>query len=507
MAANASAVWRSRPSGNNNNGGGFDCAISSAATGSHGSWTTSGGTTTFTDATAAFTTGMVNSAINISGVGQFKILTRVDANNITITTMPPWLPANSNFGSAANWTVGSGTDYSQQNSAQVTQSSTANTSTSTTTLTDTGATFTAALIGNGIKVSGTGISTVFTFVTAVPSGTTLTLQTSPGTTGTSVSYSIGGGWADFWTNTAASNSTVAGNRVYILGGASPSYGSPDYTTANASLIAGSSAAGPVRYHGDPATPTTNGFGGYPLIKNPSHIVNNVGWLQWGELFLFASAAGSNLIFGLTGVSEGINVVFDQNGYDVCLNNDSTSGSCSWRNTEVFSSVAKRSGNSHYGMTINTDYGIELAFNNIHDCIGGGITVTGRTPNIRNCIIAKNGGDGINVSSTDTGGSVGQIANNTIDGNAGNGITITTTGSISIISIYNNILSNHTVAGKYGISFTAGSQAVNDRTKPFADDNIFYNNTSNYNGLSPGAHDTVLSSDPYVGQSTENYTLA
>src|SRR5271155_4196987 len=151
MAVNATAVWRARPSGVNTNGGGFDCSISSAATGTNGTWVTAAGTTTFTDATAAaFTSGMAGSAINILGVGQVLILTYVSSTQITVTTFAlPFAPPNSLGTSVYSWTVGSGQDYSQQNSAQSSNIGTC--STATTTLTDTGASFGAGLIGNAIR--------------------------------------------------------------------------------------------------------------------------------------------------------------------------------------------------------------------------------------------------------------------------------------------------------------------------------------------------------------------
>src|SRR5271166_6601295 len=139
MAANATAIWRVRPSGSNTNGGGYDAGIASA-----------------------------------------------------------------------------GTDWSQADAAH--KSNVGTCSTATVTLTDTGASFTAAdLIGNGIYISGTGITTTFTFITAVPTSTTLTLQTSPGTAGTAVTYHIGGGWADWWTNLVSGTFVVNKNIVYVLG--------------------------------------------------------------------------------------------------------------------------------------------------------------------------------------------------------------------------------------------------------------------------------------------------
>jgi hypothetical protein len=39
-----------------------------------------------------------------------------------------------------------------------------------------------------------------------------------------------------------------------------------------------------------------------------------------------------------------------------------------------------------------------------------------------------------------------------------------------------------------------------------DYNTYYNNTSNYNAINAGPHDTALGVTPYVAQATENYTL-
>ena len=149
-------------------------------------------------------------------------------------------------------------------------------------------------------------------------------------------------------------------------------------------------------------------------------------------------------------------------------------------------------------------------NNFHDCIGPGIIVGTTAVNVEvtNNIIAKNGGDGFTYNSNDAAVPVALLfSNNTIDGNSGHGIVLSTQAALNQIVCFNNIISNHTTAGKYGITVGAGTQAANDRVKMFFDYNTLYNNAGNYNAISPGAHDTVLSSDPYVGQSTENYTLA
>jgi hypothetical protein len=135
--------------------------------------------------------------------------------------------------------------------------------------------------------------------------------------------------------------------------------------------------------------------------------------------------------------------------------------------------------------------------NVHDALGFGITntSTGAAPNliIVDSIFAKNKKDGIVWECY--GGSL--IKNCTIDGNLGSGITHN--GNVMVM---NCIISNHTTGGKFGLlQFAAGTitQTV--------DYNTFYNNAGNYSNTTLSFHDTALSGNPYVNQSTENYTLA
>ncbi len=511
MTVAATAVWRVRPSGSNLNGGGFDASISSATgslgvsvTGSHGSWATSAGTTTFTDATAAaFIAGMATApgtSINISGVGQFLILSYVGTTQITIQTP---LGAPNSGGALYNWTIGSGLDYSQQNSAQA--SGTHGTAVGTTDFQDTvAANFTSAMVGNALYITGTGLTTGFYFCVAFISSSDITLDRSPGT-GTIGTWHLGGGWADFWTNTTSALAyVVAGNIIYILGGASPSYGSPDYAPGSFyTIAAGSSTTGLVEIIGDPGTSSTNGYGGYPLIKTTGLLFYNGGPWAFLALFLFASnnSFGSSGVFNPSSATYLENIIFDQNGYDVTLR--SVLGNVT--GCEVFSSVGKRGTNAQYGIGTTTGFGQEIIGCNIHDCIGPGVNLAG-TDILRRSIIAKNGGVGINASTSSATLKL-IIEENTVDGNAGSALVIATQVTAQGIEVFNNIFSNHTTGGTYAITVSAGSQVANDRVKGLIDYNVLYNNAGNYNAISPGTHDTVLSSNPYVGQSTENYTLA
>lgn len=125
--------------------------------------------------------------------------------------------------------------------------------------------------------------------------------------------------------------------------------------------------------------------------------------------------------------------------------------------------------------------------------------------LQSSVVAKCNGNGVVLLG---GGYPYQqaISNNTIDGNGGNGIVLDQS-NMSRLVCTNNIISNHTTSGKYGITVSAGTPLANDLIRPIIDHNTYYNNNAHYNAITPGAHDTVLTTSPYVASSTENYTLA
>ncbi len=507
MAANATAVWRVRPSGNNNNGGGFDCSISAAATGTHGSFTG----TTFTDATAAaFTSGMAGSAINITGIGQYLISAFIDASNITLSGGNPGVTLSGGMA----WTVGSGQDYSQQNAAQLSQLGVC--STATVTLTDTGASFTTAVIGNAIRVAGTGITTTYTFITARPSATTLTLQTSPGTTGTSVTYNIGGGWADFWTNTPSTGPLVDLNTVYVLGSGTPNPAAYTYDyDQTTSFTMGKSAT----LANDPATPgykpAPNTTGGMPVIKfdvASNSILTGAGNNISAQGLWFVGTTTAALKYVLVSASSAssygfltvVGCVLDQFAFDVGLASTTGVVGFSAIGCEVFSSVAPGAAGVKYAFESESTGPAYITGCNIHDCVGRGVGANSAGANapsvLINSIVAKCQSHGV-VSITF--GSI-FIQNNTIDGNLADGIRLDNSSGNQpqfAGTVLNNIISNQTGVGKFGLNVTGTGAPIG-----FQDYNVYYNNTADLNNLQYGPHDSHGGSNPYVGQPTENYGL-
>ena len=445
MAVNATAIWRVRPSGSNTNGGGYDPGISGAAT-----------------------------------------------------------------------------DYSQQNSAQA--SGTAGTAAGTTAFSDVvAAAFTSAMVGNALYITGTGLTTGFYFCTAFTDASHITLDRSPGT-GTTGTWHLGGGWADFWTNADTSGDygsnaatwLVPGNRVRILGSGvpNPSSYTYDYTvTGGAGYFippSGDTTNGSIIFEADPASPSY-GSGGYPVIKIQGLFCYQTVGIVVSNLWFVLSGTANGTVgcVAANGASLYSGCVCDKFGYDIAfVNGIAWNGSSnSFLNVEIFDSAAARVGSTQAAIYLSNN--MQIMFCNIHDCIGGGISNVNSINSfvIANNIIAKCGGTGSSVSCSGDSHGTAIICNNTIDGNAGNGLEIQDQASLRNLRCFNNIISNHTGAGKYGLTVDAGTTAANDRTKQFIDYNPFYNNTANYNAISAGAHDTALGSDPYVGQATENYALA
>lgn len=409
--------------------------------------------------------------------------------------------SNTNGGGYDAGIAGAGTDYSQQNAAQATGSH--GTAAGTATFTDTvAANFTAAMVGNALWIaSGAGFTPGAYFIVTFNSATSVVLDRSPGT-GTVAVWAVGGGWADF-TN-VNSGPLVPGNTAYVVGSGIPNPSSYtfDYTPGSTCTVpAGNTSAGVVTIAGDPATPSFDGTasGGLPCIKVGGNFFLSTNDVTYKNLYMVMSGgAGSLGIFQFSGNCSLLFSVCDEVTFDFPVVGDGNNGGFIL-GCEFFSSTGGAA--THANPAINiTDFNFIVRHCNIHDWNGPGVQTT-KGGDFEHNIIAKCAGYGISNNHTDE--QFGVIANNTIDGNTGDGIQ---TGTL-MTQIYNNLITNHTGAGKFGLNATSGTTAANDRLKRFIDYNSFFNNTANYNAISAGAHDTALGATPYVAQSTENYTLA
>ena len=443
MAVNATAVWRIRPSGSNTNGGGYDSGIAGAAT-----------------------------------------------------------------------------DYSQQNAAQA--SGTHGHAVGTTTFTDlTALAFTAAMIGNAIYITGDSLTTGWYFVVGYTSSSIVTLDRTPGTSGASAAtWNLGGGWADF-TNVVSTGPMVSGNTAYVLGSGTPNPSSYTYDYTIASGIT-TPSSNTILIANDPATPGYKAWpdttGGMPVIKFTSAAVITFGPtgadLVRGLWFVGGSgvSAGSYACVANTNGGWVQGCVLDQFGFDIGLLGTIAGPTVGIIGCEVFSSQGGSGGVNAAIYTIGATGGItslSVIGCNIHDAVGYGVYCSCSSSYFSVClyvfdnIIAKCGNSGILTDNYNTT----IIKNNTIDANLGDGITFGPyigfwPGTVAI----NNIISNHTVAGKYGVAAT-GFAALSLGNGCF-DYNVYYGNTTDISNSVPyGPHDTYGGANPYVNQAIENYTLA
>lgn len=517
MSILATAFWRIRPSGNDANGGGFDCSISTQASGSNGSASGS----VFTDTVAAAFTGTAGSALNISGVGQYKIASAT----ATTATVTGTLPTSSH--GKLVWTVSTGTDYSQQNSPQGTFDGVtiaAHTSGITTTIILTGYTVASGDIGNGVNITGgTNFIAGFYFIQSVNVGlNTWTLdRNATSGAGTGMTGRMGGGWANIASaNTNSTGPIVGGNVIYILGSGVPTPGASgasytfDYTvSANVGTWASAATGliGYVKYKGDPATPSFTGTigGGMPCIKCTDCLMAfdfgfGAGAALWTLEDMWIVVGGnSNHKVVASDFKFARNVIFDQNGYDAVL----STGAGTMIGCEYFSNQAKRTTNAQF--LTPEHYGPLFGFSNFHDTVGIGIE-TGSTGvagqlSITNCLISKCRAAGISIGSSGSNSGYFQLIGlNTIDGNTTDGVTLQDTRSITSMLLIDNVISNNAtgVNGSEGTSLAANNAAVF-----FFDWNTYYSNTAAYNTISAGADDVTASGNPFTAQSTENYTLA
>ena len=266
--------------------------------------------------------------------------------------------SNTNGGGFDAAITSAGTDYSQQNAAQA--NGTHGTAAGTSTFTDlTAANFTSAMIGNAMYLTGTGFTTGWYFVTAVSSTTVCTLDRSPGTGTATGTWHLGGGWADFWTNTASSAAVIVpGNTVYILGNGIPNPASYtyDYSAVVFDPVSGNATAGYITFANDPQTPgykaPPDTTGGMPCIQGWSggtllFTMTNPAYLKLAGLWFVSQAAAYEGAYGLINATfwATFGCVLDQYGYDGGLANSGNNFLV--QGSEVFSSVVPGGSGTQY----------------------------------------------------------------------------------------------------------------------------------------------------------------
>ncbi len=360
------------------------------------------------------------------------------------------LPAGANWevrtggndlnGGFFNTAPGTGTDYSQQDAAQL---SVTDGVTATTTLSSVTGGFTAAMLHNGVQLSGGTCTAGFYEITVVTNTNTVTIDRTGGT-GTGCTVKVGGGLLTL-AKAVASGSAVASNFIWIKAGTYTT------TTTTTYAITANAATGPVVTEG---YQTTHGdVGTKPLITSATNSVDVIS-LNGGNYLVFrnlsiSSTAGTRGACYATINNVPHDVIIDRNVMDGCKYGVFADNSPVWRlnGLTVTNSEIKNTGTA--GMLLSA--GVVAANNYIHDNVVGISGNAGTSDALVTFAIIGN------VFSTNTTGVIVSAANGTITPFIGN-------------SFYNNTL---------GISFPGSTTAPLD-TGAFQN-NVFWANTSNING--------------------------
>lgn len=413
---------------------------------------------------------------------------------------------------------GAGTNYSDSDTAQVTFNGTtvtAATSGIAAVITITGYTVTGLEIGNICRIaSGTNYTTGYYCITNVNTGANTWTFDRNCTTGVGAAMVGRMGGAHASLQSYASNATglsfptlttplIAGNIVNVRG----NNGSPqdyDYSAGTFSFPAGNDTAGRVQFIG---------YNVRPIHANSGIFDGSNGQHRWSNFKIVVKASAATVdsnVLGTGSYNDYDNIIIDVNGNDMSAfcGNSAAGSHCRYSNIEILNSGSTSAGTkAAIGGTIATI--TNCTFDNIyiHDVRGNGIQCNVTQGWIfRNCIVANcNGAGGSIIFDATATVTASEIWNCTVDNGAGDGIQINSLKAIFGLTIKNTIISNHRVAGKFGLNITVGNASAND---PWIagkfDYNNFSNNTADRQNANAGAHDLALT--PGYGSGGGQFTV-
>ena len=350
--------------------------------------------------------------------------------------------------------VGAGTDYTEQDVAQLALTDLATASASASVTSAAGG-FTAAMIGNAVRiVSGTNFTVGTYFITAVASANAATLDRACSTAAASGGVAnVGGALASF--TRPAGVGAVNGNTIFVRGQGSLNPVDIDYSTAG--IMTGPTNINYVGYNGRPKV-AHNGI----LFNGHTNLVRGI---------FFVQTVGTNLTSGVTSGASGtvlIDCVLDSGGNDAT---QATAGT-------LIECLVMNSGNqtpgTRFAVVMSGSYYSRVVRTLIKDQRGGGVSTDMTTygNGVTDSIIQNCGGDGIAI--TGTGAPKASFTGNTIHGNAGHGINV---GSVAAI-VMNNLITGHTGSGKYGLFRSAAAASALDGQRFLG--NNYHGNTDNSN---------------------------
>ena len=413
-------------------------------------------------------------------------------SNATVWEIRPTVGSDTNGGAFVAGAAG--TDYSQQNAKNTVGNNISTTDavgTGIATITSATASFTSAIVGNIIYLTGTGVTTGWYQVVTFTNSTTIVLDSSPGTF-TLATMNIGGAMA---TVSAAVAAGVLSNTFWIRGS------SGAYTATSALSLTFLNSNGPMIFNG---YGTTRGDGVQAVWTTSTNSIHLVAFGGGGPTnYIFRSIKFTNTALtpldGIHALSSTVSVVTVQNCYfsgfryaingnyavdyqfslllldGVEITTSSSDGVINSANTVVTESYI-------HG---NTGYGINITFFQ-----GQGGLVLRRT------VLQSNGASGAIIDNGVTSQSQVYVdaANSAFVSNTADGLLVSNSHAVTAppMQVINSIFSgNH----GWGINLTGGGgfYAWGDfRT------NAYYNNTSGTitGGILPGIGDVSLSASPF-----------
>jgi hypothetical protein len=517
----ASTIWEARPgSGSDTNGGGFD---PSQTTGMNTDGAATSGTGTapvFSSASYDFVSGDVGARIYIaSGTnwisGWYKIASvAVNAATLDATaghaTLKSGILSTSNgcatttSPSSATWTI----DYSQQNSAQFSYTDLAIQSTNTE-VQSSGNPFGKQQVGNTIQVtSGTGFTAGFYTIQSV-SGTTATLNASPGTANSTNGNGYQGGALETLSEligTALASYGVTGQLAYIQASATITLTTKQNISSGVACV----LFGYTTYRGDNGQVTVTTATNSTILFNP--FSNNIPAIIFRN-FIFSTTASSKTDCFQFGSGIAINYM----EFDNCTFSSFTYGvnwdAAAYAIHALFLNCTFTSCSSG-GVNLDTQSTGDNWRAIFDGCLFNGCNygIYCQDPNgtivLNNTVIYNSTSHGIynDYDSSNYNPTFIYVFNSDFVSNGGDGIRAGGSGTsypFTVVSI-NSIYSNN---GGYGINFPQSpAYALANILKGRY--NAYYNNTSGQvsSNVTNMPGDVTLSGDPFVSASGLNFQL-
>lgn len=399
-----------------------------------------------------------------------------------------------NGGGFDPWVTGAGTNYADA-ASPIISSTTGTCTVGSTTWTDTGVTFTSAMVGNVMRISaktgGSAIALDYFVITAFIDANNVTLDRTPCASAniTAATYRVGGAFAhlkSLATNSASgtnnpvlSTPLIAGQYINVRGSGTEDPSSVDYDWSNdywnfpsGAQYSLNGAIHWVGYNGRPLV----GHRGLLIFTGADHCVEHMSFKQTNGTWLnhpLWEEASTNFY----------NCIMDQNGYDSMMmwfgnsfNDSAACIGCELRNSG--------GGAAGTGFGIKHKHGGGFIYGTwIHDLRGRGVWAVGCYGINQNCVIDHCGSDGFYNDETDSSAPIPIIfCSNTVDANGGHGLNFAAN-SMHNVAVFNNIISNHTGASKYGVNFADTYKLNTQKYRYLFGFNNYYGNTTNFNSIS------------------------